>query len=234
MKVLFVGNSHTFFNDMPALFARFAEITTGETTDAVMLAYSGRELEWHRKEYFSLRYQLMYGKYDYCVIQQAAHPFPSKESTMTMGKEIIDLCHRTHTKPVVYMTWAEKRFPENQQKMIDTLTELAETNNALICPVGIIWQRILQEYPEIDLFWKDGEHAGVYGDFLIAASFCRLLTGKVSPEVSGLGQDFFGDSTFNFELPRILEDPEKVKIDLDKEKTDTILKVIESVFSQTE
>ena len=36
MKVLFLGNSHTFFNDMPALFARFAKITTGETTEAVM------------------------------------------------------------------------------------------------------------------------------------------------------------------------------------------------------
>ena len=30
MKVLFLGNSHTFFNDMPELFAQFVEKTTGE------------------------------------------------------------------------------------------------------------------------------------------------------------------------------------------------------------
>ena len=61
MKVLFIGNSHTFFNDMPALFARFAEMTTGEKTEAVMLAYGGRDYKWHRKEYFSVRYNLLYG-----------------------------------------------------------------------------------------------------------------------------------------------------------------------------
>ena len=30
MKVLFVGNSHTFFFFLPELFAQFAEKTTGE------------------------------------------------------------------------------------------------------------------------------------------------------------------------------------------------------------
>ena len=48
MKVLFLGNSHTFFNDMPELFARFVEKTTGNKPDVTMLAYSGRTLEWHR------------------------------------------------------------------------------------------------------------------------------------------------------------------------------------------
>ena len=38
MKVLFVGNSHTFFNDMPELFTRFVEKTTGEKPEVVMLA----------------------------------------------------------------------------------------------------------------------------------------------------------------------------------------------------
>ena len=58
MKVLFIGNSHTYFNDMPELFARFVECTTGEHPDVTMLAYSCRDLEWHRKEYFTLRFNL--------------------------------------------------------------------------------------------------------------------------------------------------------------------------------
>ena len=73
MKVLFVGNSHTFFNDMPELFATFVEKTTGEKPEVVMLAYGGRDYKWHRKEYFALRFNLMYGGYDYCTTGAHLH-----------------------------------------------------------------------------------------------------------------------------------------------------------------
>ena len=185
MKVLFVGNSHTFFNDMPELFARFVDETTGSKPEVTMLAYGGRDYAWHRKEYFALRFNLMYGGYDYCVLQQAAHPYPPIESTLEVGAEIIGLCHRCGVKPVVYMTWAEKRFPENQQKMTDTCEKLAADNNALLAPVGRVWQKVLHEHGDVDLFFTDGEHAGPYGDFLIAATLCKALTGSVAPTVSG-------------------------------------------------
>lgn len=227
MKVLFVGNSHTFFNDMPELFARFVEMTTGEKPEITMLAYGGRGYRWHRKEYTALRFNLMYGGYDYAVLQQSAHPYPEIEETLDYGKDIIGLCHRCGVKPVVFMTWAEKRFPENQQKMIDTCTKLAEENNALLAPIGKVWQKVQNENEDIDLYFADGEHAGPYGDFLIAAVICRLLAGDVSPSVSGYGLDFFGDlKGLDMNRPLLLEDPSKVVTELDKDKTDRILKAV--------
>lgn len=227
MKVLFVGNSHTFFNDMPELFARFVEKTTGEKPEITMLAYGGRGYRWHRKEYTALRFNLMYGGYDYAVLQQSAHPYPEIEETLDYGKDIIGLCRRCGVKPVVFMTWAEKRFPENQQKMIDTCTKLAEENDALLAPIGKVWQKVQNENEDIDLYFADGEHAGPYGDFLIAAVICRLLAGDVSPSVSGYGLDFFGDlKGLDMNRPLLLEDPSKVVTELDKDKTDRILKAV--------
>lgn len=225
MKVLFLGNSHTFFNDMPELFARFAEKTTGEKPEVVMLAYPGRDLDWHRKEYFAMRFNLMHGGYDYCIIQQAAHPYPPIESTLKTGAEIIDLCHRCGVKPVVYMTWAEKRFPENQQKMIDTCEKLASENNALLAPIGSVWQSVQQSRPDIELYHTDGEHAGPYGDFLIAAVFCKLLTGSISDEVSGMGFNFIRYAEDGSKL-LIQEDKNLLRIELEKEKTDFILDAV--------
>ena len=178
MKVLFLGNSHTYVNDMPELFARFAEITTGEKPEVVMLAYPGRDLDWHYKEYHSLRFNLMHGGYDYCVIQQAAHPYPPIETTLKTGATIIDLCHRCGVKPVVYMTWAEKRFPENQQKMIDTCEKLAKDNNALLAPIGRVWQSVQQTRPDIELYYTDGEHASPDGSALAA----RVIFETVFPD----------------------------------------------------
>ena len=225
MKVLFLGNSHTYFNDMPELFARFVEKTVGEKPEVVMLAYSGRDLDWHRREYFSLRFNLMYGSYDYCVIQQAAHPYPPIEQTLETGADIIDLCHRCGVKPVVYMTWAEKRLPENQQKMIDTCEKLAVENNALLAPIGKVWQKVQQAREDIELYHTDGEHAGPYGDFLIAAVLCRLLTGAVSDAVSGMGFSFLGERV-DMQKPTVQEDKNLISVELDKEKTDFILSAV--------
>ncbi len=222
MKILFIGNSHTYVNDMPELFARFAEKTTGEKPDVVMLAYAGRDYDWHLREYTSLRFNLMYGGFDYCVLQQAAHPYPPVEATLKTGAEMIDLCHRCGVKPVVYMTWAEKRFPENQQKMIDTCEKLAGENNALLAPIGRIWQEVQQSRPDIELYHTDGEHAGPYGDFLIAAVLCRLLAGRVSKDVSGMGFNFH----VNDENGRNTVNQDLIRTELDKEKTDYILGII--------
>ena len=185
MKVLFVGNSHTYFNDMPRLFADFVEATTGEKTDVVMLAFPGRELAWHIDEYFSLRFNLMYGGFDFCVIQQAAHPYPPVADTLNGYRTISRLCEKCKVKPVVSMTWAQREHPENQQIMIDTCRSAADENNALLAPVGAAWREINRSRPDVDLYHVDGAHAGPYGDFLIAAalwvrpsSFRKSFMGK--------------------------------------------------------
>ena len=230
MKVLFIGNSHTFFNDVPELFARFVEKTTGEKPEVVMLAYGGRDYQWHRKEYFAVRFNLMYGGYDYCVLQQAAHPYPEKESTMKYGGMLIELCKKYGVKPVVYMTWAEKRFPENQQKMIDTCRELAQKHDALLAPVGRIWQKVQQKYPDIELYFRDGEHAGPYGDFLIAAVYCKLLTGNVSDEIIGQGYDFLQDEPMKMEMVTVIEDRKRIPVMLDEDKTGMILETVKEMM----
>ncbi|MBQ1878122.1 MAG: hypothetical protein II161_04820 [Erysipelotrichaceae bacterium] len=220
MKVLFVGNSHTFFNDMPELFARFVEKTAGEKPEVVMLAYGGRDYKWHRQEYFALRFNLMYGNYDYCILQQAAHPYPPREETLEDGGFLIDMCRKQGVTPIIYMTWAEKKKPENQQKMIDTCQTLAREKGALLAPVGEVWQQVQQCYPDIELYFRDGEHAGPYGDYLIAGVMCKLLTGDLSSEIITEGFDFLQQET------GIIEDKERIPVKLDKEKTEKIWKII--------
>ncbi|MBQ6355719.1 MAG: hypothetical protein IJI33_05740 [Solobacterium sp.] len=224
MRVLFIGNSHTFFNDMPELFARFCE-TDGAKPDVTMLAYPGKYLDWHMDEYFATRFNILYGGYDYCVIQQGAHPFPEVESTFTNAKRIIEMCRTAGTVPVIVMTWAEKRFPENQAKMIDCYTKLAAETGSLLSPVGLAWQKLQKEHPEIELYWKDGEHASLYGDYLIAAADYGVITGKTELDLPPIGLDFMKDKDLG-KPRRLIEDPAETGVDLDPEKTAVILAAV--------
>jgi len=51
MRALFVGNSHTYFNDMPETFAELWYSSFGIKPGITMLANSNRSLQWHSNEY---------------------------------------------------------------------------------------------------------------------------------------------------------------------------------------
>lgn len=229
MKTLFIGNSHTYMNDMPYLFQTLYRDSFGIENEAVMLAYSGRSLEWHRKEYLSYRYQLLYGHFDYCVIQQAAHPFPEEETTMENGRKIIELCRACGTEPVLFMTWAEKIHPENQEKMIRVYEKLGAETGTRVAPVGKVWQRMREKHPEIELFYKDGEHASPYGDLLIAMTLCRTLHPEGEIRIPETIIDYQVD--FEKEYPTASLDDTRF-IPCDQEKAGKILREVDTLIQQ--
>lgn len=178
MKVLFIGNSHTYFNDMPHLFAEMCETLNGERAEVTMLAFSNRTLQWHCEEYFSVRFALLYGGYDYCVIQQFGHPMPPVEETEPPLEKLIRLCESVGTKPVLYMTWAKRSEPEQAKKISAVYRALAEKYHTLLAPMAELFAAVQAECPEIELYWADGSHASPYGDYLIAATLAATVTGK--------------------------------------------------------
>ncbi len=179
VRVLFLGNSHTFFHDMPQTFREIYEKTTGARAEVTMLTFGGKRLEYYIKEYQALRFALLYGDYDYCVIQQGAHSYPPVEDTLRDGKILMDWCNAVGTMPVLYVTWAEKAKPEVQKLMIETNETLHAMGRSLISPVGNIWEALRESHPEVNLFHTDNQHASPYGDLLSAAVHCATILGSV-------------------------------------------------------
>jgi len=168
LRVLFVGNSHTFFNDMPTIFQMFCR-ENGIDAEVVMQAHPGVHLSWHLSQQWELRYGLVQGHFDYMVFQQAAHPCPPMEETLQDGSKIVELARAQGVKPIATITWCERRFPENQQKMYEIFDALREKTGICCSPVGQVYQRVEREEKDIDLYWVDGEHASLYGSYVIAA-----------------------------------------------------------------
>ncbi len=231
MRVLFVGNSHSYFNDMPALFARMCRELSGESPELTLLAYSGRSLAWHREEYFALRFALLRGGYDYCVLQQQAHPFPGEEATEQALDRILPLCEKTGTRPVLFMTWAEKARSENAALMSRCYRRLAGEKGALLAPIGELFE--LFRGTDLELYWQDGEHASPYGSYLIAATLAALLcrTRDLSA-LSDTGFDFRPVFEGPDGLPRAEEDPARTELSLDPEKTARIKAAVAAALAE--
>lgn len=177
IKVLFIGNSHTFYNDMPTIFQQLCS-AAGIDAQVSMQAHPGVPLGWHLNQRFELRYALVHGGYDYVVFQQAAHPCPAKEETLRDGKAMVELIRQSGAVPIATITWAERRFPQNQAKMYGIFDALAEQTKVLCSPVGQVFQRVAAELPDVDLYWYDGEHCSPYGSYAVAATAFARITGK--------------------------------------------------------
>lgn len=193
-KILFIGNSHTYMNDMPELVRLMIENTIGEECQVFMLAYSARTLKWHMdEEYFSERFNILHGHYDYCIIQEYAHPLPEFEDTIKYSHEIIELCKQVGTVPIIFETWAEKDKPENQQEMNRRYRKIAEDEGVKLAPIGKIWSAVLKELEaevDADLYYKDGAHASGIGDYLVAMTLTKTITGKLPDEKFCVSFDF--------------------------------------------
>jgi hypothetical protein len=227
LKVLFIGNSHTYFNDMPALFARMCGDLTGERADVTMLAYSNRMLSWHCKEYFAIRFALLYGKYDYCVIQQRGHPVPPVEETEPFLERLVRLCASAGTKPVLYMTWAKKDEPDKAPLISGIYRALSEKNGTLLAPIAELFETLRIERPDIDLYWHDGSHASSYGSYLIAAALAAVVC---KPGDLNALPDCAIDFRARFEKgeePVAEENASHCVIDLDPEKASALRRCVE-------
>ena len=227
MKVLFIGNSHTYFNDMPALFADMCEALSGERADVTMLAYSNRTLDWHCREYFSIRFALLYGRYDRCVIQQFGHPMPPREKTEPFLDRLVALCRSVGTEPVLYMTWAKKNEPEQAARISALYRALAEKYQTSLAPIAELFDTLQKTHPDIELYWRDGSHASPYGTYLIAATLAALL---VKPRDLSRLPDCVNDFQARFsegEAPTACEDAASVRKAADPALTKAIRTAVE-------
>lgn len=181
MKVLFIGNSHTFVHYVPLRVKAFCE-QHGNPVEPVMLTHPGMGLDWHLKQ-SQTYFNLMCGGYDAVILQHNAHPFPGKASLLDAGEKLAALTP-DGTKLYLYMTWSEKNNPAGQAAMSEAYEVLAEKIGAVVCPVGRIWWPTAEAHPEEELYFADGEHSSVLGASLSAAVIGRtLLKMEVTPEI---------------------------------------------------
>ena len=213
---------------MPALFVRMCGELCGSEPEVSMLAYSNRTLEWHRKEYFSVRFALLYGQYDYCVIQQYGHPFPGTELTEPALSEIVSLCRTARTTPVLFMTWAKKGERETFLSIRDDYRTLASKYDLCLAPIGELFYAVAESHPEIELYRHDGSHASAYGSYLITAALAAfLLHPKDLSALSDRSHDFHAH--YNDEgIPTAEEDLSRVPVMLDAKYAAILRKTVEN------
>ena len=177
VHILFIGNSHTYYNDMPESVRRLAE-EDGYPCRVTMIAHGGWFLAQHAGEP-DVRFDIRYGQYDYVVLQEHAHPFGPIEKFRDAASTLCAWIREAGAVPMLYGTWAQKSEPEMQELMNRTHREIAAQNDALLAPVGERWQAYRGAHPDTEMYWEDGAHASPAGSAFAASVIWEAVKGDL-------------------------------------------------------
>lgn len=194
LRVLFLGNSYTAYNDLPRLTSRLAA-SAGDSLAVDRNTPGGFTLEGHTTNTASQNLIAASG-WDVVVLQeQSQRPsFPDGQvatEVVPYAEELIDSIRAVDacTQPMFYMTWGRENGdasncaawpPVCTYEGMDSLLRLrylqmADSFEAEVSPVGVVWRALRRNHPAIDLYTSDGSHPSFAGSYAAAVTFYTVL-----------------------------------------------------------
>lgn len=175
MSVLFVGNSLTYSNDLPAIVAELGQ-KEGKEIATSMLAFPNYALEDHWND-GRLQAMISTGDYDFVVIQQGPS---SQEDGRTMlldyGTRIKALCDSNQTRLAFFMVWPAYANLHTFDGVINNYRNAAAATNSLLCPVGQIWKDHFASTNDYSYYGPDLFHPSLKGSQAAARIIYDVLS----------------------------------------------------------
>ena len=185
-RVLFIGNSYTFANDLPGTFTRLAR-AMGHAAYDDMIAAGGATLADHARSAEVLQ-KIRTGRWTYVVLQEQsllpAFPESRDQQMYPAVRALVDEVRRAGAQPVLFSTWGRRTgWPERgvtdyasmQARVTEGYQTIARELDLAVAPVGDAWAAVTMADPDIPLFQSDGSHPTVQGTFLAANVLAATL-----------------------------------------------------------
>lgn len=184
MRILMLGNSFTYYNDMPRILAMMTgwEVAAHTRGGAYLSEHLDPNAELGRRTLPALRDE----RWDYVVMQeQSRGPYENREAFFSSVRRLCPLIRAAGATPVLYSTWA---YRDGSQRLADTgmtydemlcaLREgyraAAQENDALVADAGEVFAAAQGLY---DLYTQDDYHPSLHGSLLAAMTIDRCIRG---------------------------------------------------------
>ncbi len=198
-KILFIGNSYTYVNDLPQLLKNLA-LSFGDTIYTDQYTPGGYQFNQHAVDATTLS-KIASLNWDYVVLQEQSQkpsfPPAQVQSDVYPYATILNNAIKANsscTETVFYMTWGRKNgdasncsfytplctYEGMQQRLRESYMEMSVTNLATTSPVGVAWKNFRDTYPTVELYAADESHPSIYGSYLAACVFYTTLYQKTT------------------------------------------------------
>lgn len=187
-RVLFIGNSYTYSNDLPNMVRQLA-LSMGDTLETQMVAPGGFTFEGHSSNSATLA-AIDQGNWDHVVLQEqsqrpAFSPGQVAQQVLPFAAQLVDRIRMNSpcAEPLFLMTWGRENGDQQncavyppvctyegmQQRLWESYVLMAQQNDAHCAPAGSVWRSYRAAHPDAALY-TDGSHPNVLGSFIAATT----------------------------------------------------------------
>jgi hypothetical protein len=177
-RVLFIGNSLTYTNDLPGTVAAIA-LSAGDTIQVQTVAAPNLALIDHVAGQTNAVDVIKSGHWDYVVLQQGPTPLALYRDTLILATKWLQPYIRSAGgRSAQLMVWpaATKRGSFDDVRRSNQLA--AKAVDGVFLPAGEAWRAAWSAGPRIALYGPDGFHPSQLGTYLTALVVYEGLTGR--------------------------------------------------------
>lgn len=180
-RVLMIGDSLTYYNDLPGMLQQFSvheksPIYIEQSTSPLV------SLSFHWSLTRAVE-RIRTGRFDYVVLQDfsrrpAASPEDSLRDFDRFNKEVT----RTGGQSIVFQNWTRVGLEQDYPALAATYARVIQRTGARLAPIGAAWKICAAEHGEIPLFLDD-RHPTEAGSYLAACVLYDVLYQKKSADL---------------------------------------------------
>lgn len=177
LRVLFLGNSLTYTNDLPRMVEAMGA-AGNRPVKATMIAGPNYGLEdlWGEAR---VREALRSRRYDVVVMQQGPSALPSsRDELVKWSKSFAAAIREGGAEPALYMVWPSLARSFDRNRVSESYRIAAEACGCRLLPAGDAWQEAARASAAVSLYGADGFHPSREGTWLAALVIWATLTGE--------------------------------------------------------
>ena len=175
--LLFIGNSLTYANDLPAMVGKVVE-AAGDSVRVAMVAGPNLALIDHTNGATDAVAQIGHGGWTYLVLQQGPTPAGVCRDTLVIAAmRLAPHIRKAGARPALFLPWARQRYPQSLEFAGESAELAARAVGGAVVPVGIAWRDALRADPTLPLYGPDGYHPAPAGTLLAALTLYDRLFG---------------------------------------------------------
>ena len=182
VSVLMVGNSLTYWNDMPQMLQALLE--AGGHGPALVRSSSfpnyGLQDHWVDDR---TRDQLDVGGWDYVVLQQGPSATEGRPSLLEYSERFADVIRQGGATPALYMVWPATARSFDFDGVSESYQMAAARVQGVLFPAGESWRAAWRRDDSLALYGPDGFHPSALGSYLAALTMYQRMTGVRTRDV---------------------------------------------------
>lgn len=186
LRVLFVGNSFSYFYNLPQVVNAMSAYSKKVHIETRTSLVGGTRISDHlNQKKGTLTIEILNSQqFDYVVINHhSLATIDDADNFFNSSKQMVDLVRSKNAIPVFMMTWAYHSNPLMIETISAAYNNVGKQLGVDVVPCGNLFAEVRKWRPDLTMFDDDDKHPSKHGTYLNGLTFFKYFTNEKTTEI---------------------------------------------------